>query len=156
MSNTERGIILLPGEGESPVIMGLMATFKLVTADSGGSHTVIETTVPAGFAGPPAHLHRSMDEEFYVLDGELTVRVGDQAVTAARGAYAYVPRGDVHTFANCGDRPATFLDIVHPAGFERYYRDLAAAFREAGGMPSREAFAALFAKYDTELVPGSG
>lgn len=156
MANTLRGIVLLPGEGESPVITGSAATFKLVTADSGGSHSVIETTVPAGFAGPPAHFHRSMDEEFYVLDGELTVQVGDRTVTAARGAYAYVPRGVIHTFANRGDRPATFLDIVHPAGFERYYRDLARAFREAGGMPSRETFAALFAKYDTELAPTSG
>lgn len=156
MSHTLRGIVLLPGEGEAPVIPGSTAIFKLVTADSGGSHAMIETTVPAGFPGPPAHFHRSMDEEFYVLDGELTVRVGDRTVVAARGTYAYVPRGVVHMFANRGDRPATFLDIVHPSGFERYYRDLATAFREAGGMPSRETFAALFAKYDTELAPANG
>jgi oxalate decarboxylase/phosphoglucose isomerase-like protein (cupin superfamily) len=97
-----------------------------------------------------------MDEEFYVLDGELTVRVGEQTVTAIRGAYAYVPRGVVHTFANRSDSPVMFLDIVHPAGFERYYRELAAAFREAGGMPSPDTFATLFAKYDTEIVPPSG
>ncbi len=156
MESGRRGIILLPGEGISIAIPGFAATFKVIERDTGGTHSVIETTVPANFAGPPPHFHRAMDEEFYVLDGELTVRVGEQTVTAIRGAYAYIPRGVLHTFANRSDRPATFLDIVHPAGFERYYRELAAAFREAGGMPSPETFAALLAKYDTEVVPDPG
>ncbi len=153
MASDTRGIILLPGEGISLAIPSFAATFKVITRDTGGSHSVIETTVPAGSAGPPPHFHRSMDEEFYVLDGELTMRVGVQRFTAIRGAYAYVPRGVVHTFANPSDRPATFLDIVHPAGFERYYRELAASYAEAGGTPSRETFMALFAKYDTEIAP---
>lgn len=137
------------------IIPGSAATFKLVSTDTDGSHSVIETTVPAGFAGPPPHVHRSMDEEFYVVYGELTVRVDEWTVTAARGTYTYVPHGTIHTFSNRSDRPAAFLDIVHPAGFERYYRDLA-AFREVGEMPSRETFAALFAKYDIKVVPLSG
>jgi quercetin dioxygenase-like cupin family protein len=156
MAMSTRGILLLPGEGVSIAIPGFAATFKVVSRDTGGSHSVIETTVPAGSAGPPLHFHRSMDEEFYILDGELSVRVGEQSLTAARGAYAYVPRGVAHTFANRSDRPATFLDIVHPAGFEQYYRELAAAFAAAGGTPSLETFMALFAKYDTEVVPQPG
>jgi quercetin dioxygenase-like cupin family protein len=156
MASNKRGIILLPGEGVSIAIPGLAATFKVVSRDTDGDHSVIETTVPAGSSGLPPHIHRSMDEEFYILDGELTVRVGEQRMTAARGAYAYVPRGVVHTFANRGDRPVTFLDIVHPAGFEQYYRELAAAFAAAGGTPSRETFMALFARYDSEVVPQSG
>jgi quercetin dioxygenase-like cupin family protein len=156
MASNKRGILLLPGEGVSIAIPGLAATFKVVSRDTDGDHSIIETTVPAGSPGPPPHIHRAMDEEFYVLDGELTVRVGEQTVTAARGAYAYVPRGVVHAFTNRGDRPVTFLDIVHPAGFERYYRELAAAFAAAGGTPSRETFAALLATYDSEVVPQSG
>lgn len=153
MGTTNRGIILLPGEGVSIAIPGFAATFKVVSRDTGGSHTVIETTIPAGSAGPPLHIHRSIDEECYIVDGELSVRIGEQTLTAARGSYAYVPRGVVHSFANRSDRPVTFLDIVHPAGFERYYRELAAAFAAAGGMPSQETFIALFAKYDTEIAP---
>lgn len=156
MESGKRGIILLPGEGISIPFPGSAATFKVVSRDTDGSHTVIEMTVAANFAGPPPHFHRAMDEEFYVVDGELTVRVGEQTVTAVRGAYAYIPRGVVHTFANRSDRPATFLDIAHPAGFERYYRDLSAAFLEARGMPSQETFKALFAKYDIEVVPQPG
>jgi quercetin dioxygenase-like cupin family protein len=152
MAAEKRGIVLLPGEGISIAIPGFAATFKVVGRDTDGGHSVIETTVPARFDGPPPHIHRTMDEEFYVLDGELTLRIGEQTVTAIRGAYAYVPRGVAHTFANRSDRPVTFLDIVHPAGFERYYRDLADAFRAAGGVPSPETFAALLAKYDTKVV----
>jgi quercetin dioxygenase-like cupin family protein len=156
MALNMRGILLLPGEGVSIAIPGFAATFKVVSRDTGGSHSVIETTVPAGFSGPPLHRHRSMDEEFYILDGELSVRVGEQSLTAARGAYAFVPRGVAHTFANRSDRPVTFLDIVHPAGFEAYYRELAAAFAAAGGTPSVETFMALFERYDTEVVPQPG
>jgi quercetin dioxygenase-like cupin family protein len=156
MASNKRGIILLPGEGVSLAIPGLAATFKVVTRDTDGDHSVIETTIPAGSPGPPPHRHRAMDEEFYILDGELTVRVGEQTFTAARGAFAYVPRGIVHAFANRGDRPVTFLDIVHPAGFEQYYRELAAAYAAAGGTPSRETFTALLAKYDTEVMQEPG
>jgi quercetin dioxygenase-like cupin family protein len=152
MASGPRGIVLLPGEGISIAIPGFAATFKVVSRDTDGSHSVIETTVPAHAPGPPLHIHRTMDEEFYILDGELTVQVGEQTVTAIRGAYAYVPRGVPHAFANHSDHSVTFLDIVHPAGFERYYRDLAAAYREAGDTPSKETFAALFAKYDTDLA----
>ncbi len=156
MSQTPRGFVLSLGEGESPALPESTVVFKLVSADSGGSHSVIETVVPPGFPGPPAHFHRAIDEEFYVLDGELIVRVGEQSLTVGRGGYAYLPRGVVHTFTNRSDRPVTFLDIVHPAGFEQYFRDLAAAFREAGGVPSRETWAGLLARYDTEVVPAGG
>lgn len=144
----DAGILLGPGEGTHRAVSGFEATFKVVDADTGGSHAVIETTIPADFAGPPPHVHRAMDEGFYVLAGELTVRVGERTATVPAGG-AFVPRGVAHTFANRGATPATFLDMVYPAGFEHYYRDLAAA----GGMPRRETFAALLAKYDTDSVP---
>ena len=156
MATNKRAILLLPGEGVSIAIPGLAATFKVVSRDTDGDHSIIETTVPAGSPGPPPHIHHSMDEEFYILDGELTVRVGEQTVTAARGAYVYVPRGTAHAFANRGTGPVTFLDIVHPAGFEQYYRELASAFAAAGGTPTRETFTELFTRYDTEVVEGPG
>lgn len=149
----DKGILLGPGEGTQLAVPGFTATFKVVGADTGGSHAVIETTIPGDFAGPPPHIHRAMDEAFYVLAGELTVRVGERTATVPAGGYAFVPRGVAHTFANRGVAPATFLDMVYPAGFEHYYRDLAAAFAAAGGSPSPETFAALLAKYDTEVVP---
>jgi hypothetical protein len=58
MTSGKRGIILLPGEGVSIAIPGLAATFKVVSRDTDGGHSVIETTIPAGSPGPPPHLHR--------------------------------------------------------------------------------------------------
>jgi hypothetical protein len=52
MSQAPRGFVLLPGEGESPAITNPTVIFKLVSADSGGSHAVIEMFVPAGVPDP--------------------------------------------------------------------------------------------------------
>lgn len=147
-----RSIVLLPGEGIAIPIPGYAVVFKAVGRDTGGSHAVFEVTIAAKSPAMPPHLHRAMDEEIFVTDGELAVRIGTQTIVAARGAYLAVPRGVAHAVANRGDAPATFLTIIHPAGFERYYRDLAAAFAAAGGMPDRETFAALLATYESELA----
>ncbi len=153
MAASARSIVLLPGEGISVPIPGYAVTFKVVGRDTGGEHALFEVTIPAMAPAMPPHLHRAMDEEIAVTDGELTVQIGAQTIIAARGAYLSVPRGVAHAIANRGDAPATFLSIIHPAGFERYYRDLAAACMAAGGMPGREIVAALLAKYDSELAP---
>jgi quercetin dioxygenase-like cupin family protein len=91
---------------------------------SNGELAVIETT-PAPGAGPPLH-HHDFDEAFYVLEGRLTFRLGDETVTAGPGELIFAPRGVDHTFANLGDSAARQLIICAPAGFERYFARLAA------------------------------
>ena len=44
---------------------------------SAGQLAVIDEVVESNFDGPPLHLHPSFDEGFYVLERELTFRVGD-------------------------------------------------------------------------------
>ncbi len=46
--------------------------------------------VAAGSPGPLPHIHRRHDEAFYVLEGELTVRVGTRTVTAPAGSFVLV------------------------------------------------------------------
>lgn len=93
---------------------------------SGGRLAVIDEVVESDFAGPPLHLHPSFDEGFYVLDGELTFRVGDELVTGRQGTFAFAERGTPHTFANLSGEPARLLIICTPAGFERYFARVAA------------------------------
>ncbi len=93
---------------------------------SSGRLAVIDEVVESDFAGPPLHLHPSFDEGFYVLDGELTFRVGDELVTGGRGTFAFAERGTPHTFANLSGEPARVLIICIPAGFERYFARVAA------------------------------
>jgi uncharacterized cupin superfamily protein len=50
-------------------------------ADTDGRLGLIEDLVPAGHAGPQLHLHPQFDEGFYLLDGELMFRLGDEIRT---------------------------------------------------------------------------
>jgi mannose-6-phosphate isomerase-like protein (cupin superfamily) len=81
---------------------------------------IVELAVPAGWIGPPLH-HHEFDEAFYVLEGEMTFRLGDELVTAGPGTLTFAPGGSHHTLANLGDRPARYLLVCTPGGFERRF-----------------------------------
>lgn len=67
---------------------------------------------------------------FYVLEGTLTVRLGEDTRELGAGTFVCVPPGVVHTFRNEGEQPVRFLNFNTPAGWENYMRDLAAAAKE--------------------------
>jgi quercetin dioxygenase-like cupin family protein len=93
---------------------------------SGGHVSVTESTMPAGAKGPPLHTH-DFDEAFYMLEGELTLQLGDELSRAGAGELAFALRGVPHTLANRSNAPARFLIVCTPAGFEREFARRAAA-----------------------------
>jgi quercetin dioxygenase-like cupin family protein len=100
-------------------------TVLLRSEETGGAVSVMRNTASADFPGPPLHRH-DFDEAFYVLEGELTLQLGDELFTRGPGELAFAPRGTPHTFANLSGAPARFLLVCTPAGFERYFARLAA------------------------------
>ncbi|MQA74365.1 MAG: cupin domain-containing protein [Solirubrobacterales bacterium] len=108
----------------------------LRSAGSANELAVMDNTIAAGSTGPPLH-HHAFDEAFYVLDGELTFRLGDELLTRRRGELAFARGGADHAFANPSDADARTLIVCTPAGFERYFDRIAA--REAGVDPPAEA-----------------
>ena len=74
--------------------------------DSGGRLALVEMDVPATFAGPPLHVHTSCDEGFYVREGEVTLQVGEDVMTAGQGTFVFAAREVPHTFANLSGRLA--------------------------------------------------
>jgi mannose-6-phosphate isomerase-like protein (cupin superfamily) len=92
---------------------------------SDGQIGIVEIGVPGPWSGPPLH-HHDFDEPFYVLDGELTFQLGDELREAGPGTLTFAPRGSHHTLANLSGRPARYLLVITPAGFERYLARLAA------------------------------
>ena len=107
----------------------------LRSADCGGRVAVMDNRVGPG-GGPPLH-HHAFDEAFYVLEGELTFQLGEQRLERRAGELAFAARGAHHTFANLGDADARTLIVCTPAGFERYFQQMAA--RAAGVEPPPEA-----------------
>jgi mannose-6-phosphate isomerase-like protein (cupin superfamily) len=90
------------------------------------SLTVTEHTVPAGFPGPPLHVHPVFDEVFVVLEGTLSMCVRDDVHEVGPGDSLHVSGSVPHTFANESGAPVTFLAVMSPGGFEHYFRALAA------------------------------
>jgi quercetin dioxygenase-like cupin family protein len=68
------------------------------------------------------------------LEGEIGARVGDEVVQAATGSYVFKPRGLPHTFWNATTKPARLLELISPAGFEKYFDDLADLLRAGGSV----------------------
>jgi quercetin dioxygenase-like cupin family protein len=91
MSFSGGGIILGPGEGKTINVPGIPITFKATKADTGGAYALTEETIIG--EGPPQHIHKAEEEAFYVLEGEVGVKIGEQIVRGVRGSFVHVPRG---------------------------------------------------------------
>jgi len=107
------------------MVVDLRSTVLLHGEDSGGQVSVVENVVPARSPGPPLHRHE-FDEAFYVLEGELVLRVDAALLTRTAGQLAFAPRGTAHALANRAERPARYLLVCTPAGFERHFARRAA------------------------------
>jgi len=94
---------------------------RLAGHDSDGELGVVEMVLGAGAAGPPLHVHPTHGEGFYVLEGELTLQVGDRIVTGGPGTWGFAPRNVPHALANHGSADARVLCVFAPAGFERRF-----------------------------------
>jgi quercetin dioxygenase-like cupin family protein len=147
---------LLQHQADAPRVEGLGGAIgvRLRSEDTDGELVLIEMEIPAGFAGTPLHVHPAFDEAFYVLDGELTYRVGPDLIAARHGSLVYVPGAVPHTFAELtGEAPARVLLWVTPGGHERYFDDLIApALASPSGAPSADALAPLMREHGIEIV----
>ena len=95
----------------------------------------------------PLHVHHADDEAWYVLEGTLRFRLGDDEVEAGPGTAVLAPRGMPHAYGNAGIEPARYLLVMTPK--IRALVDELHAPRD-GGEPMD--YAAIFRKYDSELL----
>jgi quercetin dioxygenase-like cupin family protein len=85
-----------PGEGEK--IGGpTTVTIKATGEETNDSFYLGEGVIEPGFPGPPPHRHQELHDMFYVLDGTLTMRLGDEMLELEPGRFVCVPPGVVHT-----------------------------------------------------------
>ena len=140
--------IILKGEAGEVIGAGgpTRAVVKASSDATKGGFTMTDSTIAPGFPGPPPHWHREVTDSFYVLEGTLTVRLGDDLVEAEPGTYVCVPPGNVHTFSNRTDSPVRFLNISSPAGWEDYLRDLEVLLKD--GAPEPKRWLEVMSKYD--------
>lgn len=136
-----------------PFLDGSTMTFFASGADTHDLVSFWEFTLPAGGQGPPPHVHRSHDELFFVVEGELTVHGANGDETVSAGSLVLVPRGAQHTFSNRSDAPMRMVGTFSPAQFEAYFGELAAELEKHGGArPDAAVIDRLYEKYDSAIV----
>jgi thiamine-phosphate pyrophosphorylase len=80
---------------------------------------LLEATLEPGANGARPHVHRVHTDVFYVLEGELELRLGDETVRVPAGSCVAAPPLLLHGFRNPGDVPARYLNIHAPGVFAR-------------------------------------
>jgi mannose-6-phosphate isomerase-like protein (cupin superfamily) len=113
-------VIRNPTEGRTIAVVGDVYRFLATGEDTGGTYPLWEALVPPG-GGPPPHVHSREEEGFYILEGEISLFIGDQRLIASAGMFANMPVGTPHSFKNEGGKPARMLISVAPAGLEKMF-----------------------------------
>jgi mannose-6-phosphate isomerase-like protein (cupin superfamily) len=115
---------------------------KAAADTTGGAFTIFEENQPVD---TPLHVHENEDEAFYVLEGEHVIQVGDEEIHARPGDLVFAPRGIPHSQRRVVPRTGRLLLMTSPAGFEGFFRELAAADR--AGTLGPAAYAAASERY---------
>jgi mannose-6-phosphate isomerase-like protein (cupin superfamily) len=94
---------------------------KVAGEQTDGRLSQIHIIEPRG-AAPPLHLHHDADETFYLIDGEISVFLGDERVEAGAGAFLFVPKGTVHTWLVRSEQAEALVTLA-PAGLESFFAE---------------------------------
>jgi mannose-6-phosphate isomerase-like protein (cupin superfamily) len=134
-------------------IGGLGIRFLMAGAQSGGRFSLVEHPLKPRALAAPLHRHEREDEYSFVLRGRVGAKLGDRILYGEPGDLILKPRAQWHTFWNAGDEEASLLEIISPAGFEDYFRELIEAVVD--GRPDPVKIAPLAARYGLELDPST-
>jgi mannose-6-phosphate isomerase-like protein (cupin superfamily) len=125
--------------------------FMIDGNDSDARFSMVEHPMEPWALAAPLHRHRNEDEYSFVIEGRIGAKLGGEVVFGNRGDLIFKPRKQWHTFWNAGNKPARILEIISPAGFERYFEELASSEQPL----DPQKVLALAALYDVELDFGS-
>lgn len=134
---------------------GVLETiFKVTGEQTGGTVAVAEHVLQPKQLGAPFHTHHREHEISYVLEGTITVQIGDEIFDADPRTTVLKPKGVRHAFWNSCDERARFVEVFSPAGFEHYFEELEPLI-PADGPPDIESLGALWARYELDMDMGS-
>ncbi len=110
-------------------VVGDTYTILVTGQQTGNRYAMIDMLIPPD-GGPPPHRH-DFEEQFHVLEGQISLTFRGEEVTAHAGQTVNIPARAPHSFTNATDQPARLLCLVSPPGIEQYF----AAFGDE--LPSR-------------------
>jgi mannose-6-phosphate isomerase-like protein (cupin superfamily) len=136
-ASTRSPVALAPGEGRSYDMGRIRAVFKADGAETANRYSISEWWLDPNSTGPGPHSHPE-DDVFYVIDGTMSILVGDRWIDAPPGAFVLVPGGVAHDFENRGSVRAGVLNVSAPGTFEEHMPGIVEWFADN---PPRDAVA---------------
>jgi mannose-6-phosphate isomerase-like protein (cupin superfamily) len=142
-----------PTDGKAGFLGSIGVRFMVDGDTSDGGFSLVEHPMSARALAAPLHRHAREDEYSYVLEGRMGALLGEDVLEAGPGDLVLKPRGEWHTFWNAGDAPCRILEIIAPAGFERFFSELV----DLGGVTQADpaTLAGLCERYALEMDPAS-
>jgi mannose-6-phosphate isomerase-like protein (cupin superfamily) len=116
--------IIVPQAGEVGFLGSIGVRFMIDGVETDQGFALVEHPMSPRALAAPLHLHTREDEYSYVLQGRMGAQLGEEVVQAGPGDLVFKPRNQWHTFWNAGDGPCRILEMIAPAGFENFFRDL--------------------------------
>jgi quercetin dioxygenase-like cupin family protein len=142
-----------PRDGKAGFLGSIGVRFMIDGEEAGDRFSLVEHPMSPRALAAPLHRHTREDEYSYVIEGRVGALLGDEVLVGNPGDLILKPRNQWHTFWNAGDEPARILEIISPAGFERFFNELV----DLGGVTQAEpqTLADLCARYELEMDPDS-
>ena len=92
---------------------GIDFTLKASEARNGNGTAFLEYRTEQG-EEPPDHTHRTEDEMFYVLEGSVTFRCGEETFDLEQGAFIFLPAGIEHGYTIRSEEPVRLIVVTAP------------------------------------------
>ncbi|MBM9604444.1 cupin domain-containing protein [Desulfopila inferna] len=137
--------IFTPEAAQSFDFGGLGVRWTIDGADTDQRFSVVHHPLAPRALAAPLHYHNDEDELSYVIRGRLGALLGDEVVIAEAGTWVFKPRKQWHTFWNAAGGDCEIIEIIFPAGFENYFREMASSW---GNL---EKFAEINRKYNLQM-----
>jgi quercetin dioxygenase-like cupin family protein len=115
-------VVRRPGEGPATWAMASLFEHVATSAETGGGIEVSLVTQPAGIA-PPLHVHHEHSEAFYLLDGGMRYRAGDDVHELVAGDFVHLPAGVPHAF-RVGKAGVRYLALGVPGRLMALYDEV--------------------------------
>ena len=145
--------VIGPQDGKAGSLGSIGVRFMIDGDEAGGDFSLVEHPMPPRALAAPLHRHSREDEYSFVIEGRMGALLGDEVLEAGPGDLVHKPRDEWHTFWNAGDEPCRILEIISPAGFERFFAELVDMGGAAEADPAQ--LGALSARYGLEMQPDS-
>ncbi len=138
-----------PKDGKAGSLGAIGVRFLISGLESGGGFSLVEHPMPSRSLAAPMHRHTREDEYSFVLEGRVGADLGGEVIYGEPGDLIFKPRNQWHTFWNAGDEPARILEIISPAGFEKFFDELVDL--DFQGPPDPAVLGAIATRYGLEL-----